>query len=305
MSEEKPVGSAAPPPPGTIHPEGPGHPESPIHPESAGQRNEAWDFVAEGYQAYWCPRFRPYWEEALDEFQPPPLGPLAVPGCGPGEEVLLLLKRHPDRSIVATDPSQVMIRLVWGRLRASGASSVLANVGAAESLSDFVRQAAGVFSSFSLQLVECPIAALKDWSLALRAGGSIAVLFWPKPLPGTVADRLQAALTSVSGEARPDWEGRALECLSQLGLRLVGDEMLLHEMEHQSPEEYFDRLVASGPLQLFLRRFGRMAVEESRRLWLRDHGLERKGDRWVHRPPARLWVMERLAARGLRLEASG
>ena len=260
--------------------------------ETAGLRYEAWDFVAKRYQEYWCPRFRPYWKAALDGLQPASSGPIAVPGCGPGDEVFLLLKRHPDRSIVATDASQAMIRLLWASLRTSGASSVLASVGPAENLSDFVRQAAGVFSSFCLQLLQSPIAALADWSLALRAGGAMAVLFWPRPPPGTVAERLQAALTSVSGEERPDWEGQALESLSHLGLRLVRDEAVLHEMAHLSPEEYFDQLVESGPLQVFKRRFGSSAVQESRARWLRDHGLERKGGRWVHQPAARLWVME-------------
>lgn len=257
-------------------------------------RNEAWGFVAQRYQDYWCPRFRPYWERALEAFKPAPVGPLAVPGCGPGQEVLLLAKKHRDRSIVATDPSREMTRLLGAALRAQGVSQVLASVGSAESLSDFVRQAAGIFSAFSLQLLENQSAALEDWSRASRIGGSITVLFWPKPPPGSVAERVQAVLTSLSGEGKPDWESHALQHLPLLGLRLLRDELFSFEIEHVSPEEYFDQLVESGPLQLFLRRFGTSAVHDSKVRWLKDHGLERRVDHWVHQPTARLWVLERM-----------
>ena len=55
---------------------------------------EAWDSVAPGYADYWSPRLRPFLHRALESFAPAPAGPLAVPGCGPGDEVLELAQRY-------------------------------------------------------------------------------------------------------------------------------------------------------------------------------------------------------------------
>jgi SAM-dependent methyltransferase len=254
---------------------------------------EAWNRVAARYREYWSPRFRPYLEAAVAAFRPAAEGPLAVPGCGPGDEVFLLARRFPGRSIIATDPSRAMVALVWERMRAEGAGHIVATVGAAETLPAFVRQAAGVFSAFTLQLLPNPLAALASWSSVLAAGGSIAAIFWPRKAPGSTRERLQAAVQPETGEERLDWEDRTLEALPRIGLRLARDEIVTREMEHGSPEEYFRELVDSGPLQGFAMKSGREAVERAKARWLEAHGLVERAGRWVHSPPARLWTLER------------
>ncbi len=261
--------------------------------ENARLVEESWSSVARGYTDYWCPRFRPFLERAVQVFHPPPLGPLAVPGCGPGEEVLLLIDKFPGRTIVATDPAPEMLALARASLRARGAATALVTRGHAESLSSTVRQAAGVFSSFSLQLLPSPLAALEDWSRALKLGGVISALFWPKPSPGSPHGRLTAAYEGVTGESRENWEPKALEAAPHLGLALELDERVVRETAHASPEEYFDALVASCALQTLLRKKGCAAVDACRKAWLEDHGLVQRGESWVEKAEARLWVLRK------------
>ncbi|MBI4603266.1 MAG: methyltransferase domain-containing protein [Planctomycetes bacterium] len=253
---------------------------------------ESWSSVAAGYREYWCPRLRPYLERAVELLRPLPHGPIAVPGCGPGEEVLLLAAKHPGRAIVATDPARGMLELLWAELRSRGLWHVLAAPGVAQDLSGSVLQAAAVLSCFTLQLLEDPRVALADWATCLRRGAAVTALFWPRPAPETPHGRLQAVIQRRTAEARPDWEPGALEALPSLGLRLVHDERVARTMEHASPEEYFERLVQAGPLQALLRRRGTGVIAQCRSDWLEDHGLVRKGGRWAHAPEARLWVLE-------------
>ena len=264
----------------------------PAHRDDPRLVEEAWTRVAERYAAYWSPRFRPYLLDAVGALRPPPEGPLAVPGCGPGEEVLLLAEQFPERPIIATDPSTGMLRILWSALRDRGIGQVVASSGGAESLSAFVRQAAGVLSSFSLQLLPNPLAALADWSRALRPGGRIAALFWPRKPEDSAVGRLHEAIEKGTGERRPSWEDTALEALPRIGLRLVSDTTVAHEMVHASPEEYFDEIVRSGPLQALEMRAGRDTVERCRAAWLAAETSSARP--WKHAPPARLWELERL-----------
>jgi ubiquinone/menaquinone biosynthesis C-methylase UbiE len=209
--------------------------------------------------------------------------------------VLLLAGRFPDRLIVATDPAAGMISFLWAALRQRGVKNVLASTGTAEELAGSVHQGAGVFSAFSLQLVADQLAALAAWSACLREGGTVAAIFWPRPDPAAPAGRIRAAVESVTGEQRPDWEQRAVARLGEIGLRLARDEVVRHEMEHAGPEAYFDAVADAGPLQPLKLRAGAEVLARIRAAWLKDHGLAQRGGRWVDAPPARLWVIERVA----------
>ena len=259
---------------------------------SAGP-DQAWSHVAQRYSEYWSPRLRPYIERLVEVFEPAPEGPIAIPGCGPGDEVLLAEKRWADRSIIATDPAQGMISILWKRLREAGSTRAVASVGPAGHLSAFVRQAAGVLSSFTLQLLPNPIAALADWSRCLRAEGKVAALFWPHPPPETVHGRLHAALEASTGEKRLEWEAPTREELPHLGFHLLSEETVAFEIEHSSPEEFFDELVHSGPLHALEQRLGKPVLERCRAQWITNTGFEAKGGGVVHRPPARIWILAR------------
>lgn len=262
---------------------------------------DAWDAVARaGYADYWSPRFRPLIEKAVERFDPPPRGPLVVPGCGPGDELLLLAQKFPGRATFATDPSPEMVSLALGRVREAGLSSVLVSSGMAEEVSSVVHQAAGIFSAFTLQLVGDPVACLLDWAHALRPGGVIVAVFWPMPSPESVYGRLLAATIAVTGEGPRDWAPQALESFAHAGLTLVSDERLTEHMGHASPDELFSAIVDRGAFQTLLRRKGPDALAAIRARWVTSHGLEKAapGDprgAWICASEARLWKLVKTA----------
>jgi len=243
--------------------------------------------------SYWSPRFEPYLKRSVEAFRPPP-GALVVAGCGPGDEVLMLCHRFPDRSVLAADLSPAMVRLARQRVREAGFSNVLVVEEDAARLSGRIRQAAGVLSCFTLQLLPDPLQALSDWSRLTRHEGSLTVLFWPQLEDSSPFSRLERLLRERAGYHRQDWEKPALEALPRLGLNLLADGRIEHEMAHGSPEEYWRELHESGPLQVVQRRLGKELVDAIGTEWLQAHGFERRGENWVHRPVARLWVLERI-----------
>jgi len=252
----------------------------------------AWEAVAGPYHAYWGPRFRPFLAEALAAFAPGP-GPLAVPGCGPGDEALALADRHPDREVWATDPAPAMRVALRRRLAAAPRRNVRVAPGAAVDLADVVAGAGGVFSSFTLQLLPDRAAALAAWARALGPGGAVAVVFWPRQPDAHAWGRLGRAIARVTGLERPDWEAPLREALPGRGLALVESRDLVHEIAHASPEEAWASLRDACSMQVLHRRLGEERAEACGRAWLEDPGLERRGDVWVHRETARLWLLRR------------
>ncbi len=253
----------------------------------------AWSQVAERYEKYWSPRLRPYVHEALGAFAPPTQGPLLVAGCGPGEELELLARRFPGRPIVGTDLSPAMVALARRRVKEAGLASVLVDRDDAALSSSRLNQGAGVFSSFILQLLPDPVAALEAWTRVLRTGGCLLALFWPRADDASPVARLQRILREAGLGREDDWEPRAIETLCAHGLDLRADRRLEFEMAHASPKEFWNELVESGPLQAAARRSDKETLDLAGKRWLEDHGLERRGAEWVHRPAARLWVFER------------
>jgi SAM-dependent methyltransferase len=194
---------------------------------------------------------------------------------------------------VAVDVAGGMIGILRRHLRERGISSCVAALGEAERLSTHVREAAGIFSAFTLEHLSNPIGALADWSRTLRDGGSIAAVFWARPGPGSPRYRLQAALAAEGLAGRILWEARAIETLPFLGLRLVRDERVSYPMEHESPARLFSAWVEGGALRAIEDRFGKDTILRVRDRWLADHGLRRRDSAWTDKPEARLWVLER------------
>src|SRR5262245_31063093 len=253
---------------------------------------ETWNQAAEGYHAYWSPRFEPYLQRAVEVFRPAQEGPLVVEGCGPGDELLMIGRKFPDRTVMATDLSPAMTALARRRVRESGQANVLVAEDQAGQVAGRVRQAAGIFSSFVLQLLPNPMAVVADWSRAIRREGRIAVLFWPRHTGDSAFSRLQRILEKYEDD-RPRWEEPVLEALYRLGLQVSLDELVAFEMEHASPSECWSELLRSGPLRMVEHRLGKERLAQVEEDWLKDHGFEKRGAAWVHRPEARLWVLER------------
>lgn len=260
---------------------------------------QAWSAVAPGYLDYWVPRFRPFLESAMTALAACGVraegggAPIAIPGCGPGEEVLLVRERFPARDVVAMDPSAPMLELL--RRRVAGDARVRVVQADAEALDAHVTGAGAVLSCFTLQLLDRPLEALGAWGRGLAPGGALVVLFWPRQDPASSWGRLRPAIEAEAGPWREDWEPDARSRLGSTGLLLVEDRDVWHPMTHASPEEAWDRLVDSGSLQTLARRVAPHVLARCRERWLADHRLIPDGTAWVHTPAARLWVLMREA----------
>jgi SAM-dependent methyltransferase len=254
---------------------------------------DAWSAVAPGYLDYWVPRFRPFLEDAVAALgaRDLPTGPTAIPGCGPGEEVLLVRSRYPERDVVALDPSGPMLELL--RSRVAGDPRARLVQADAEAVPAHATGAAAVLSCFTLQLLERPLDALAAWSRALAPGGALVVLFWPRQDPAAPWGRLRPEIEAETGPWREEWEPEVRARLASVGLVLQEDRDVTHPMRHASPEEAWDRLVDSGSLQGLARRVAPDALARCRARWLADHRLVRDGDAFTHTPSARLWVLAR------------
>jgi hypothetical protein len=196
-----------------------------------------------------------------------------------------------------------MVALALAKRNERHLHNVLVTLGRAEELAGSVRQAAGVFSTFALQLLPNPIAALASWSLATRLGGAVVTLFWPPPAPGDPYARLLARLRArVEGKgadaAAPrlpeGWVEATRAAFPDLGLELLEERSMARDIDHPSPEEFLRRVVAHGSLQVAAARHGAPLVEAAGREWLADHGLTRRGNAWIERSVARLWVMRKV-----------
>src|SRR5437762_2340476 len=76
----------------------------------------AWDEAAQGYDAYFSPRFSPYLAAALGALigrasDLPNPGSILVPCVGPGRELGPLARAFPERRILASDWSAEMLKL--------------------------------------------------------------------------------------------------------------------------------------------------------------------------------------------------
>lgn len=141
-----------------------------------------------------------------------PHGPILVPACGPGHELVMLANAFSDgRHIIGIDLAEGMVDLANSRckeaaIRMNGKADQAADgkerdpcdrekghcmtkcnwhgrawaeVADACDLATRFPNAAGVFSLFGLQQLPQPHTALANWVKTLCLGGSLAVAFWP------------------------------------------------------------------------------------------------------------------------------
>ncbi|MBF8190239.1 hypothetical protein ITP53_31845 [Nonomuraea sp. K274] len=83
-----------------------------------------WDEAADGYDAYFVPRFAPWVSGAVRAIAAGPLppGPILVPCCGTFPELDALLAHFPGRELVGIDLSAGMVDRA--RRRAAGRPGV-------------------------------------------------------------------------------------------------------------------------------------------------------------------------------------
>ncbi len=236
-----------------------------------------WDAAAEGYDAYYVPRFAPWVADAVRVVTGSvlPDGPVLVPCCGTFPELPALVEHLPGREIAGIDLSEGMVRIA--RTAAAPYPRVTVLQGDAATLDDrWTGACAAVVSVFGLQQLPDPAQALRSWTAALRPGGRLSVVFWPGQAE---RDGPFALMSEILGRT-PDrtWEDGLTD-----GLPVERDEEVPHPITHPDAATCFDAHIRSGPLRPLAEEKGPELVER-----LRAEFLRRAPDgEWTHHPVAR------------------
>jgi ubiquinone/menaquinone biosynthesis C-methylase UbiE len=264
--------------------------EPPATPPSVA---EVWDEAAEGYEAYFVPRFEPWLRDAIAALgAPSPLvseGSIAVPCCGPGRELELLASALPDRTIVGVDVSSKMCAHARKRCRAF--ANVRVEHADANALSSHWGGSAGaVLSCFGLQLSEHPDQTLADWTQCLAPAGRLVVVFWPPHVEseGPFA-LLRSLLEAELGPRDATWQERLVESVQTRGAEIIDDRPITHEMTHPSAATFFDAFAHSGPGRAIAMQHGFDLMERLRTVFVQ----RAPEGSFVHEPTARLIAAQR------------
>ena len=252
--------------------------------ERLSRTARGWDEAADGYQAYFVPRFAPWVKAAVEAVAEVPDGPILVPCCGTFPELDLLAPRFPGRAIVGIDLSAEMVRLA--RERASRLPDVDVFQGDAAALDPrWSGSCAAVVSVFGLQQLPAPAAAISSWFGALRPGGRMCVVYWPE----VAEDTGPFALLDKILEARADrsWEDGLVDALDDAVVER--DELVAYSMTHPSAATYFDAADRAGPLRALALDRGDAFIAELRKQYV---GQAPAGE-WVHHPHARLLAVRK------------
>ncbi|MEC7518606.1 MAG: methyltransferase domain-containing protein [Myxococcota bacterium] len=210
----------------------------------------SWDEVAYGYLEYWAPRFRPWMEVAVAALPGRLTGPIVVPCCGPGLELDLLAQRFDRSRLEGVDFSQSMVDLC----RARGYAARLGDAAALDG-------PASILSTFGLQQLPEPDAALRRWVEGVPPGGALSVMLWPYDTSDAGPfDVLRRWAEDALGATAPAWEATLLDGLPS-GLRLM-DRPVPLSIRHDSGVAFWDAMLASGPGRAMAQRVPRPLLDE-------------------------------------------
>jgi SAM-dependent methyltransferase len=265
------------------------------HSEQLARVARGWDEAADGYDAYFVPRFAPWVNAAVQAITGTalPEGTILVPCCGTFPELDTLLASFPDREIAGIDLSAGMVRRA--RQRAAHSSNVSVVVGDASTLDGhWSGRCAAVVSVFGLQQLPEPDQAIKSWLAALRPGAKLSIMYWPDVTepdgPFALVQRVVRAHVPAGDSS---WEDRLVNAVVAQGAAVERDEHLSYPMSHPDAAAYFDAYSRHGPLRTLVNERPESFVNQLREEYLR---LAPAGE-WTHRPRARLIVARAGASR--------
>lgn len=261
------------------------------HAEQFVRLARGWDEAADGYDAYFVPRFAPWVNAAVAEVTAATLpdGPILVPCCGTFPELDALIEHFPDREIVGIDLSAGMVRRA--RERAAPWPRVSVVEGDASTLDpQWSGRCAAVVSVFGLQQLPEPDLAIQSWLAALRPAGRLSVIFWPDTAEH---DGPFALIKSVVRAHVPpgdrSWESRLVAALTTQGATIERDEQPSYPMSHANASAIFDAYTRWGPMRTLANARGDTFMNQLREEFLR----RAPAGEWKHRPRARLIVAHR------------
>jgi trans-aconitate methyltransferase len=252
----------------------------------------AWDEAAQGYDAYFGPRFAPYLGVALGALLGrasalPKHGCVVVPCVGPGRELGPLARAFPERSIVASDLSGEMVKLA--RERSAHWSNVSVERDDATRLRAPQSPVAALFSVFGLQLLPNPADTLTSWLNLLEPKGLASIVYWPRDTdhggPYDTMHRLLAESLTVDRTCDSQLEASARAASAQIR----EDVRIAFELEHDDARTFWQALTRLGPLRgLALARGEPFVADLGARF-----EAEFPPGRLSHIPEARLLLLER------------
>ncbi|HEY0467108.1 MAG TPA: methyltransferase domain-containing protein [Polyangiaceae bacterium] len=252
----------------------------------------AWDEAAQGYDAYFSPRFAPYLATALGALiggarDLPSSGCIVVPCAGPGRELGPLARAFPARRILASDLSGEMVKLA--RARNARFANVSVERDDATQLSKPESEVAAVFSVFGLQLLPKPADALALWLKLLQPKGLAAVVYWPRDTdedgPFDTMHRLLAESMTIDGSWQTELEASARAASAHVR----EDVRIAFEIQHDSAHDLWQALTRLGPLRALAFARGQAFVDQ---LGTR-FAAEFPAGPLRHTPEARLLLIER------------
>lgn len=249
----------------------------------------AWDEAAAGYDRYFGPRFAPYLGAVIGALvsraRELPSGAIVVPCAGPGRELGPLARAFPERLIAGSDLSREMVRLAQARNSRLG--NVFVGKGDALALKAPASGAAALLSAFGLQLLPEPSKALTSWVNLLVPDGLSAVLFWPSVGETNGPFHVLHELLAKAGVRGSAWDEALVPTVEALGARVLADQRLAFEMEHEGAAVLWKALAHSGPLRTLGLTRGQRLIDQLGA----DFERELPRGRLVHAPPARLLLI--------------
>lgn len=262
-----------------------------------GPVERGWDQAARGYDAYFGPRFAPYLGAAVGALAAHaaqrglPDGAVLVPCVGPGRELAPLARAFPERAIIASDLSGVMVSLAEARTR--HLPNVSVERADALQLVPPRGGAAALFSVFGLQLLPDPVLALRSWLGLLTVGGVAAVVYWPRDAePQGPFFSMRRVLREV-GVLDGTWEEDLLRGLPETGATVLSDISLAFELEHADAPSLWQALTHLGPLRTLANARGPELVAALGAQFALE--LQDGPTPLTHTPEARLLLIERRA----------
>ena len=247
---------------------------------------QGWDEAAEGYEAYFVPRFAPWVKAAVETLDGLPDGPILVSCCGTFPELDLLAPRFPGRPIVGIDLSAEMVRLARERARQHPEAEVIQGDAAAV---DSHWSCAAVVSVFGLQQLPDPVAAFRSWYAALRPAGRMCVVYWPEITEESGPFALVAKVIGPRGDH--SWDGELIPALD--GAVVERDELVAYPMTHPDAATYFDSANRGGSMRAMALARGDDYIAELREAYLQ----QAPAGEWTHHPRARLISVRRPPSR--------
>jgi len=222
---------------------------------------EAWNFLAESYEADVVPQFERFAREAMRLADPPAGARIADVACGPG--TLALLAAQAGFAVDAVDFSTEMVGRLERRARALGIQGVTARVGDGQALPLADGAYGAAFSLFGLMFFPDRARGFAELRRILRPGARAIVSSWPPvdrlPAMAAMFGAVTEALATPGGTppaAVPGPLSTVEACREEMGksFRDVAVHSISTSTPFASPQALWETMERSTPPLVLMRQ---------------------------------------------------